>query len=353
MKRILGVFRSDKTERIGAGTTSKETSRQIAWFVIDDGTGQYVAQPLMENNLPSSILQTIPRSTFQSSYKVDALNYRRNIYPVLQSLRRKVSKTQGFISTDLFEEDEKTVYKALVAAGTYGSQGSASAKYKTVRYLLDNLEDTGEMLETYRQEIVRDSISLRKAGKLDMALDVYKRAYELNPQDDHLLFNMARVLQAKNEEDKAVRCLARALTINPGLVPARKMYKYLTGADFIPKPPRTAALSKSKKGHERRNEPRLELPGISMAAKFDKFMASTQLQNISCNGLLVQFSSQGVRPIETGKKFTLEGLPGKLANIFSAQEAEVVWLGENVLGGRFITPISQDTRSLAQILSLS
>ncbi len=202
---------------------------------------------------------------------------------------------------------------------------------------------------------------MRKAGKLDLALEVYKRALELDPTDDHLLFNMARVFQAKGDDGKAVRCLTRALQLNPELLPARRLYHYITNEEYglrEPQAPKTAKMPAppaqviQNRDDDRRREKRLPISGISVAARFGGFMVSMLLQNVSCNGLLLEISSQTAKPIDAGTLFTLEGIPGKYAKVFSAREAEVVWLANGRIGGRFTEPVCDNTRILAQSLSL-
>lgn len=344
MKRILGVFRSTRSERIGSGTTAKERVRDISWFVMESGKGEYVVQPLMENNLPSGISQTIPRDTFHSSYKVDALRYRRHIYPVLQSLRGKIGKVAGFVGSSSLADDEKTVFKALAAA--VGNGGSPAGKYKVVKHLLANLEDAGEVLESYRHEIVRDSIAMRKAGKLDMALEVYKRALELNDHDDHLLFNMARVYHSMERGDEAVQCLVRALNINSQLSPARKMYRYLTKEEFE----QSAEHAPMGGGGERRREERIAVPGFSVAGRFSGFMASMLVKDVSCRGVQFELSSKLAKPVEAGASFTLEGVPGKFEELLGSCRVKVVWLNKDRIGGRFQKPVCKSTDLLADIL---
>jgi tetratricopeptide (TPR) repeat protein len=66
-------------------------------------------------------------------------------------------------------------------------------------------------------------IRMRKTGMLDKALAYYRKAVGLNPEDEHLLFNMARIHFEMEDFAGAGEYLRKALAINPGFAMATRM----------------------------------------------------------------------------------------------------------------------------------
>jgi len=69
-------------------------------------------------------------------------------------------------------------------------------------------------------------VRLRKNGQLDQAGAFLEKALELNPRDDHIMFNLSRVYFDQKLLDKCQDMLKRALDVNPGFVEATKFLGY-------------------------------------------------------------------------------------------------------------------------------
>ena len=77
-------------------------------------------------------------------------------------------------------------------------------------------------------------INLRKEGKYQQALEAYKQALNLDPNDENIHYNVAKSYYFANELDKAAHCLEQALTINPEFQEARDFYRTVTGQNWDP-----------------------------------------------------------------------------------------------------------------------
>ena len=77
-------------------------------------------------------------------------------------------------------------------------------------------------------------MSLRKEGKLDAALEIYKRALKLNPDDEGLYYNAARVVHEKSRPDLAIKLLKTALVKNPQFEAGRKFLQHLESQPKTP-----------------------------------------------------------------------------------------------------------------------
>lgn len=92
----------------------------------------------------------------------------------------------------------------------------------------DALSDSGHFAESeefYQRALELDpelahvynrlGISYRKQKKFDLALNLFGKALNFHPQDEHLLYNMAHCLWDMNSLEKSTEYLSRALKLNP------------------------------------------------------------------------------------------------------------------------------------------
>ena len=68
----------------------------------------------------------------------------------------------------------------------------------------------------------------KRADKaFDEAIDAYKKALIVSPEDEHLLYNMGRAYFEAGHPGKAQECLAQAIAINPDFKEGELFYNYL------------------------------------------------------------------------------------------------------------------------------
>jgi len=77
-------------------------------------------------------------------------------------------------------------------------------------------------------------INLRKEGKYPQALEAYKQALNLDPNDENIHYNVAKSYYFANEMERTRHSLEQALTINPDFQEARDFYRKVTGGDWDP-----------------------------------------------------------------------------------------------------------------------
>ncbi len=73
----------------------------------------------------------------------------------------------------------------------------------------------------------RLAMAQRKAGKLDEALNVYRQALTVSPQDEGLYYNTARVIYEMGKPELAVKILTLGLAKNPHFEAGLKFYEFL------------------------------------------------------------------------------------------------------------------------------
>jgi tetratricopeptide (TPR) repeat protein len=89
------------------------------------------------------------------------------------------------------------------------------------------LDLDGTFKDEYRQRFNSLGISLRKNGMTKDAILYYERALEINQDDDHLHFNLARTYFELDDTAKCREHLIKCLAINPELDAAKKFVRYL------------------------------------------------------------------------------------------------------------------------------
>ena len=69
----------------------------------------------------------------------------------------------------------------------------------------------------------RMAIALRKQGKHQDAINIYVKALGVAPKDEGLYYNLARALFESGQKDKAIKSLARALSLDPDFAEAKEL----------------------------------------------------------------------------------------------------------------------------------
>jgi tetratricopeptide (TPR) repeat protein len=68
-------------------------------------------------------------------------------------------------------------------------------------------------------------IIYRRQGRLDESVKAYEKAMLVHPEDENIFFNMARAQIELDQTAEARESLKRAITLNPGFVPAKDLLR--------------------------------------------------------------------------------------------------------------------------------
>ena len=180
------------------------------------------------DNLPGGFRRIVARDDFLADFAPDPEHYNQYLKPVLESLRSKIGKNEGYVDINQFSECEKVVYKALQVDDKFGKTVvPAAGKHRIVRELLDCLPVMEEGVFAFQCAVNDKSIELRKSGDYERSIRFFHKALRIQPDDDHLLFNLARAYWHNEEHDKCAEQLERALEVNPGFAEAKRFARYL------------------------------------------------------------------------------------------------------------------------------
>jgi tetratricopeptide (TPR) repeat protein len=237
-QRILGVFSMTQAAQIGVGGTAREYRQKSYWFArrLDDDA--YEVQPLNANHLPSGMRNVLSRKEFVAGYTPEPGYYEKMTLPHMQSLKKKLEMGERFLDEGNLDEAEKYFCKAILldenncrANLGLGQVACLKRDHRRLEGILRRILNLDEVFREEQRHLFNSfGIDLRKAGYHAGAVTYYQRALELNPDDDHLRFNMARACFDGGDLEQCVVHLRKALEINPDFSQARDFLRHLESA---------------------------------------------------------------------------------------------------------------------------
>jgi tetratricopeptide (TPR) repeat protein len=232
---ILGVYSLAMQTGLGIGDTAGKHQSTTYWYARQLDAERFEVQPLNVHHVPSGVKKELPAKDFLTQYVPEPRYYKLHTVPALETLAKKIEKGEQAFSLGDLDEAERQFVKALMiddlnVTATYGVGKVASEKkdYVKLKKVLGTLLHLDEAFsQEYREQFNSFGITLRKNKNYDEALAFYGHALELNANDDHVHFNMARAYYEKNTVDACIKHLNLALSIRPDFVEARKFLDYV------------------------------------------------------------------------------------------------------------------------------
>ena len=220
---ILGIYSSKKKKALGTGDTTKGYVPKTFWFVIQFSENEYQLQALSPRHLPTLVRFTLPREQFLDEYDPEPKYYQEKTLPAFKEHLKDEFGVRIFEQTEEVIRENFDKFKKLGLA----QNNSPEKTLDYVKKLLNVMFTRADVLEFEQATNINEQgISLRKSANLDNALKFYLKALELRPNDDHLMFNIARVYYDMLDRDKAVEFLEQALEINPDFKEASLFLSY-------------------------------------------------------------------------------------------------------------------------------
>mgnify|MGYP001334900840 FL=1 len=137
----------------------------------------------------------------------------------LAFIRQLVNVSEEEIAANLAGGNESPENRALMIMRIIDK-----GEHEKARALIGNNEDLlCFILQTYNAR----GIQARREGSFGKAVEELKKALSVAPDDEGILYNLARAYAAKKEKKPAVESIRKALQINPAFAEARTLLNQL------------------------------------------------------------------------------------------------------------------------------
>lgn len=221
---ILGCYQSRKREKMGKGGSGREFTQRIDWLAMRLDTARILLFPLDDSRLPLPLQKSVTPEEFLAHFLPAPQVFNERLAPAAIVLSRLLRDVGPNLDQAALPDAERALHATLLAALSGG--GAATPTAASVLTLLSSL-GAGANGDAQKAAINAFGIHLRKQKDFDTAAVYYRKALEVAPDDERLLFNLARVLFEKGDLAACRNTLERALGLDPEFVEARKFLRYL------------------------------------------------------------------------------------------------------------------------------
>ena len=243
---IKGVYY--ETKKIEAGTMATRRTHDAAhdlhYFAKSAAKGKVDLFVIKGDGTPTSMLaDTISMEDFKARFK-DCASHECDLKPKTEVDMKKEAASKktaigkmhldkqefhaaAFEFGQAIKVDEQNLDahlgkgKAHIGLGEVDKARETFAKMSSIDSLYD--KENKHLFNEY-------GIELRKGKMYDMAIDNYRKALEIDAEDEALYFNLARAWHESGKLDEAVESLKKALAMKPDFNEAKLLLNALTKA---------------------------------------------------------------------------------------------------------------------------
>jgi tetratricopeptide (TPR) repeat protein len=230
-----GVYLERIRSRVGTGDTSKNSTMENFWLAqrLPDGG---IRMELLDNqDQPSGYAEIVDHEEFSKRFVLQEDFQPRSFDPQKERADKIAARAERHYEQEEYlsaeyefssalKLDQENVRANYGLGKTFLAQGEAD-KAKDIFGKLAHIQDV--MLPTNKFIFNECGIQLRKLGMFGEAISFYRRALELEKNDENLWFNLGRALMDAGAPDKAAAALKRALALKPGFAEARQLLNRL------------------------------------------------------------------------------------------------------------------------------
>jgi tetratricopeptide (TPR) repeat protein len=226
LPEILGCYQSHKQQRMGGGGgTGRDFTQRIEWLALGLGDARILLFPLADNKLPLPLSKSVSHEDFLKHFLPEPLVYNDRLAPAALVLSRLLGDVGDRLDQGALPEAERALYAVVLAALGASKHKDPPSAARAVLEAANAAQAGGDV---QKQTINAFGIRLRKRKDFDTAIAYYRKALELAPGDERLLFNLARALFEKGDLQGCQSSLEEALAKSPDFAEARKFLRYLT-----------------------------------------------------------------------------------------------------------------------------
>lgn len=239
--KIKGVFSTQEIRKVGTGTTTRKTVQKTFWFVEQKGN-ELECQPLNTNYVPSGPKRKVTMEELIAKFAPEPEFYQMSVYPKMKELQQTINKGDGhrekgetfaaeFEYNRALKVDEENVRANFGIGLTYMERGEK----EKAENIFGRLVKLDSAFQPEHKHLFNEfGINLRKSKMLPQAVEYYRRAIELSPNDENLHTNLARALLEIKDLDGCLDCLFKALELAPDHEISLKFLQWLLKKNLIP-----------------------------------------------------------------------------------------------------------------------
>jgi len=239
---FVGVFSARVIHALGFGATRRRKTAKTYWLIERTAGDELFIQPLNANMVPTGEKRALSRERFLRDYCPEPDLFLGLVRPRMIQLEEAVRRGDAHLAQEeIFSAeveykhalriDEDEIRANFGLGLTYLAQGDAAK----ARYVFAKLVELDAAFRPEHKHLFNEfGIALRKNGMHQEAARYYTRARELAPDDDHLLYNLARAHYELRQWGESLSCAQQALGLNPGLDQAAQLLRVLARTGFRP-----------------------------------------------------------------------------------------------------------------------
>ncbi len=236
LPELLGCYQSQKLQKMGKTAGSgRDFTQRINWLALRLDAARILIFPLDDASLPMPLQKTVTPQEFLGHFLPAPLVFKERLAQASLVLGRLLGDGDAHLDQNALPEAERALFTVILMALSAGGHADSDGAVLAV------LKGSGATAggEAQKRTINAFGIQLRKEKNFDIAAAYYRTALEIAPDDERLLFNLARVLYEKGELAGCRDLLEKALAAAPDFPEAAKFLRHVrrregapAGADF-------------------------------------------------------------------------------------------------------------------------
>ncbi|MDL2260616.1 tetratricopeptide repeat protein, partial [Deltaproteobacteria bacterium OttesenSCG-928-K17] len=217
-----GIYSETKVQKIGTMGTSR-TQTVVDYYKcvqLDDNTIKIQILDMYGEPLP--LVEKVPVEEFLKRFTFEPDKFAAKKTPADLATEKAVATAEKHVARKEYNSAEYEYSKALKldkenvrANFGLGKLYIITGEVEKAASIFRNLATQDNVLEPENKHFFNElGIELRGLSLFSEAINFYKKAVALAPDDENLLFNIARAACENGDKPQAVKYLEAALTIN-------------------------------------------------------------------------------------------------------------------------------------------
>lgn len=242
--KIEGVFIQEKASTIGTGHTAKKVTQTIYCEAKQINDEEVEFHYLAANGEPLNIVEKMPLReflhdfTFQPDYSDQKSSEdQKRVSEHVANAEEHIKKNEPFSADYEYKNALKIDEEDLRANFGIGNVYLSLGEEEKAKDIFTNISKIDAIFEEENKHFFNEcGIQLRKQELYDEAIDYYNKALSLSPDDESLLFNLARALFEKGDLENSRKYVSKLLSKNPHHEETKDLLTYMNRKATLNKP---------------------------------------------------------------------------------------------------------------------